>query len=43
MILLNTQVLLYDALEPKRLSRKARATLEDGMAAGVLACCDISL
>jgi PIN domain nuclease of toxin-antitoxin system len=42
-ILLDTQVLLYDALEPKRLSRKARTTLEDGMAAGALACCDISL
>ena len=42
-ILLDTQVLLYDALEPKRLSRKARAALEDGMAFGALACCDISL
>lgn len=43
MILLDTQVLLYDALEPRRLSRKARALLEEGMGAGALACCDISL
>lgn len=43
MILLDTQVLLYDALEPKRVSRKARAALEQGMATGALACSDISL
>ncbi len=43
MILLDTQVLLYDALEPKRVSRKARAALEEGMATGALACSDISL
>lgn len=43
MILLDTQVLLYDALEPRRLSRRARAALEDGMETGGLACSDISL
>lgn len=43
MILLDTQVLLFDALEPKRLSRKARTALEEGMAADALACSDISL
>jgi PIN domain nuclease of toxin-antitoxin system len=42
-ILLDTQVLLYDALEPRRLSRRARAALEDGMETGGLACSDISL
>lgn len=43
MILLDTQVLLFDALEPKRLSRKARTALEEGMQADALACSDISL
>ena len=43
MILLDTQVLLYDALEPRRLSRRARAALEDGLEADGLACSDISL
>ena len=43
MVLLDTQVLLFDALEPRRLSRKARGALDDGMDAGTLACCDISL
>lgn len=43
MILLDTQVLLYDALEPRRLSRRARAALEDGLETDGLACSDISL
>ena len=43
MILLDTQVLLFDALDPKRLSRKARAALEEGTQADALACSDISL
>jgi PIN domain nuclease of toxin-antitoxin system len=42
-ILLDTQVLLYDALEPRRLSRRARAALEDGLKTDGLACSDISL
>lgn len=43
MIVLDTQVLLFDALDPKRLSRRARSALEEGMAADALACSDISL
>lgn len=43
MILLDTQVLLYDALDPRRLSRRARAALEDGLETDGLACSDISL
>jgi PIN domain nuclease of toxin-antitoxin system len=42
-ILLDTQVLLYDALDPRRLSRRARAALEDGLETDGLACSDISL
>jgi PIN domain nuclease of toxin-antitoxin system len=42
-ILLDTQVLLFDALDPKRLSRKARTALEEGMEVDALACSDISL
>lgn len=43
MILLDTHVLVFDALEPKRLSRAARAALEEGADASSLACSDISL
>jgi PIN domain nuclease of toxin-antitoxin system len=43
LIVLDTQVLLYDALEPKRLSRRAQVALEQGTQAGTLACSDISL
>ena len=43
MIVLDTQVLLFDALDPRRLSRRARNALEEGMEAGALACSDISL
>ena len=43
MILLDTQVILFDALDPGRLSRKARTALEDGARSGSLACCDITL
>jgi PIN domain nuclease of toxin-antitoxin system len=42
-ILLDTHVLIYDALAPERLSTAARAALDDGEADGSLACCDISL
>ena len=43
MIVLDTQVLLFDALDPRRLSRRARSALDEGMEAGALACSDISL
>ena len=43
MILLDTQILLYDALEPRRLSRRARAALEASLETDGLACSDISL
>lgn len=43
MILLDTQVMLFDALEPSRLSRRARGALAQGTEAGSLACSDISL
>lgn len=43
MILLDTGVLIFDALTPDRLSAAARAALERGEAAGTLACADISL
>jgi PIN domain nuclease of toxin-antitoxin system len=43
LILLDTQVLLFDALEPRRLSRRARDALAQGTASGTLACSDISL
>lgn len=43
MYVLDTQVLIYDALEPKRLSRRARAALDEGADARALACSDISL
>jgi len=42
-IVLDTQVLLFDALDPGRLSRKARGALEDGTRSGRLACSDITL
>jgi PIN domain nuclease of toxin-antitoxin system len=43
LILLDTQVLVFDALQPARLSRRAREALESGYAEGTLACSDISL
>ena len=43
MILLDTHVLLFDALEPKRLSRMARNAVAEGTESGLLACSDISL
>ncbi len=43
MILLDTHVLLFDALVPQRLSKKARQAVEQGFASGTLACSDISL
>lgn len=43
MIVLDTHVLVFDALDPKRLSRRARAALDEGFEAGTLAWSDISL
>lgn len=43
MIILDTCVLVFDALAPEQLSKRARAELEDGRLAKSLACSDISL
>ena len=42
-ILLDTHALVFDALAPDTLSRRARQTIDEGDAAGNLACSDISL
>jgi PIN domain nuclease of toxin-antitoxin system len=42
-ILLDTCVLIFDALTPERLSAPAREALDRGEAEGQLACADISL
>jgi PIN domain nuclease of toxin-antitoxin system len=43
LIVVDTCVLIFDALTPQRLSDPARASLDHGEADGTLACCDISL
>lgn len=43
MIILDTHALLDDALNPKRLSIRARAAIAEGDTAGTLGCSDISL
>lgn len=43
MILLDTCALIYDALAPARLGRRAARLIEAGAAAGELGCSDISL
>jgi len=43
MIVLDTHVLVNDALDPSRLSRGARDAIAEGQAADELACSDISL
>ena len=43
MIILDTCILIYDALTPERLSGKALRAIEDGEESGRLACADISL
>ena len=43
MILLDTCVLVFDALTPERLSAAARSALEQGEQDSALACADISL
>ena len=43
MIVLDTHVLVRDAIDPARLSSRARDLLEEGEASNSLACSDISL
>jgi PIN domain nuclease of toxin-antitoxin system len=43
MLILDTCALIYDALAPRRFSKRARKAVEDSDLAGELACCDISL
>ena len=43
MVLLDTNAIVFDALEPKRLTRRASKAVESGAAEGRLACCDTSL
>ena len=42
-VLLDTHVLVFDALARDRLSTTARKAIDEGDAAGDLACCDITL
>jgi PIN domain nuclease of toxin-antitoxin system len=42
-LILDTCILIYDALNPERLSPKARRVLDEGEEKGKLACADISL
>jgi PIN domain nuclease of toxin-antitoxin system len=42
-IVLDTHVLVFDALDPKRLSRAALNAIRRGSTSGTLACSDISL
>lgn len=43
MLILDTCALVFDSLDPARLSKKAAAAIEQADDAGLLACCDISL
>ena len=43
MLILDTCALVFDALDPDRLGKKATAAIAQADAAGRLACCDISL
>lgn len=42
-LILDTCALIFDALDPDRLSKKAMAAITQAEDAGKLACCDISL
>ncbi len=42
-IVLDTHVLIQDAITPEKLSSRARSTIESGFKGGTLACADISL
>ena len=43
MVVLDTNALIYDALQPKRLTPRAQRTIEAASARGDIACSDISL
>lgn len=43
MLVLDTNAIIFDALQPARLSRNARSLIEQAYAQDELACCDISL
>lgn len=43
MLILDTCVLVFDALDPNRLSKSAVAAIAQAEESGTLACCDISL
>ena len=43
MVVLDTNALIYDALQPKRLTPRALRTIETASARGEVACSDISL
>lgn len=43
MLVLDTNAIIFDALQPARLSRNARSLIEQAYAQDDLACCDISL
>ncbi len=43
MVVLDTNAIVFDALQPARLSRSARSLVERAHAQDDLACCDISL
>lgn len=43
MLILDTCALVYDALAPQRLTKRARRAVEEADLVGELACCDISL
>ncbi|MEW6428839.1 MAG: type II toxin-antitoxin system VapC family toxin [Thermodesulfobacteriota bacterium] len=43
MILVDTCVLVFDSLQPERLSQKAQAALDEAEERSALFCCDISL
>ena len=43
LVILDTNALIFDALTPARLTRRAREAIYAGAETGALACCDISL
>lgn len=43
MLILDTCALVFDSLDPDRLSKKAKAAIAQADDAGTVACCDISL
>lgn len=43
MVILDSHAIVYDALDPRRLSRRAARAIEGAAAEGTLACSDISL